>query len=125
MKNISKLLVLITLSLLVSCATIIRGGSQVVTINSNVDGATIAIDGDVVGKTPFNGKISRSADTMILSKDGFKSKTIIVQKDIQTMFFGYFISGGLFGSSTDMSTGAMYVHSSNNFQVDLEEAGNL
>jgi hypothetical protein len=121
MKNIFKgsigLLLLTT-----SCSSIINGTKQTVTIDSNVRGADININGTSVGSTPFTGKISRGSSTQVyISKPGYIPKNIILNSDIEPIFWGNIIVGGFLGSSTDYGTGALYKYNPATIIVDLEE----
>lgn len=60
-----------------SCATIFKGSTQTISIDSNVKGADVVLDGVTLGKTPFIGKIKRaSSATITLKKEGYFTKTI-------------------------------------------------
>jgi uncharacterized protein YceK len=105
------------------CATIIKGDKQTVSINSNVRGATVLVNGEQVGTTPFTGPIKRkSGTTVTLRKDGFESKSVTMTTEIESVFWGNIISGGGFGSTTDLTTGAMYFYAPATLQVDLQRA---
>jgi len=108
----------------VGCATIVKGKSQTVSIDSNVKGAEIVIDGTVVGSTPYTGSITRGSSTSLtVRKPGYRSKTIVLNSDVEPIFWGNVISGGFLGSSTDAGTGAMYKYSPSNIEVDLQPEG--
>jgi hypothetical protein len=58
--------------LFASCATITKGTSQEVTINSNVAGALIELNGVELGRTPFTGKIKKHKKEFLkVSKPGY------------------------------------------------------
>lgn len=117
-----KKLLLTTCILASSCATIFKGSDQEVSIDSNVKGAEISLNGATIGTTPFHGKIKRqSGAKLILSKAGYESKTILLDTNVEPLFFGNILSGGVFGSSTDYGSGAMYQYSPGNIVVDLKE----
>ena len=110
------------------CATLINGKSQIVTINSNVDGATILLNGFVIGETPFTGPIKRSKDTILsIEKNGYKTRTmaLLAQYDwIPLILDGLGMVGygsGSFSTTTDFMTGAVYEYSPNVFYIDLQE----
>ena len=73
MKNFLKLFVLVfNVVFFAGCATITRGASQEVTINSNVPGALIELNGAEIGKTPFTGKIKKNKKEFLkVSKPGY------------------------------------------------------
>ena len=114
--------VVVVLGLYLSgCATISKGTSQLVTINCNVDGATIKLDGKKIGKTPFIGKISKGHKFFTIKKDGYKTYRIALNTSLEPMFWGNFIStyGSTIGSITDYVSGAAFQYSPANYQVEL------
>jgi hypothetical protein len=114
-------LVIIIISLcLIGCATIVSGTSQVISVNSNVSGATVTLDGQPVGTTPFSGKVSKKANVLTVSKEGYETVNITMSKSFNAIFFGNIIIGGLLGSTTDLATGAMYEYAPNTFYADLK-----
>lgn len=123
MKKISLLFVVSSLAILTSCSSIIKGKSQVVSIDSNVRGADIVVNGVTVGQTPYNGPIARDSSTSItVKKEGYDSKTVTANTEIEPIFWGNIIFGGVLGSTTDMGTGAMYKYAPANFQIDLNKS---
>jgi hypothetical protein len=119
-----KLFVIAAIGALSSCSSIINGSKQIVTIESNVKGADININGSSIGTTPYTGPIKRSGTTVVrVAKTGYSSKTITMSADIEPIFWGNIIVGGVFGSSTDYGTGAMYKYAPATIQVDLEREG--
>ena len=104
------------------CATIVSGKSQVVTIDSNVKGAEVVVNGSTLGKTPYNGPIPRAnPTTLTLKKDGYASKTVTLNTEVEPMFWGNIIFGGVFGSTTDNATGAMYKYAPSTVSIDSEK----
>ena len=105
-----------------ACSTIVNGKVQTVTINSNVSGAEISVNGKPVGQTPFTGLLERSNKTSItVSKDGYIAKTITLDTNIEPIFWGNIIIGGVIGSTTDAATGSMYKYAPGTLEVDLEK----
>ncbi len=105
------------------CATIVGGTSQNVSINSNVKGADVIVNGETVGKTPYNGPIKRGKTTTVtLQKDGYDPKTITLSTEIESIFWGNIIIGGVLGSTTDLATGGMYKYAPATLQIDLDKA---
>ena len=102
------------------CASIVSGTSQVVSINSNVQGATVSINGNQVGSTPFTSSIPRGKDTTVtVSKKGYTSQTIVLSTKLETIFWGNIIFGGLIGSTTDFATGACWEYSPGSYYINL------
>lgn len=104
-----------------SCATIVGGTSQTISIDSNVKNAEVVVDGVVVGKTPFVGSIKRSKTTSVsIRKAGYNPRTTILNTEVEPIFWGNIIVGGFFGSTTDLASGAMYKYTPASINMDLE-----
>ena len=117
-----KALLCVSLLFLTSgCASILKGSEQPVNINSNVDGAEVLVNGQLVGRTPFTGTIKRTSDIRLtVQKDGYKSRTITLDTGIEPVFWVNIFIGGVFGSTTDFATGSMWKVSPNTYNVDLK-----
>ena len=118
------LLVLSSMMLvLASCSSVVNGPKQMVSIDSNVKGAEVNVNGHIVGKTPFSGKIERGSDTMVtIKKEGYAIKTIMLSDEVAPAFWanGLFIYGFSFSSTTDYANGAMYKYSPATYNVELD-----
>ena len=107
-------------ALLTGCASIISGTSQAVTIDSNVQGATVAIEGNVVGQTPFSGKIPRKRESVALvSKPGYTAQPVVLTTSfnpvaILSIVWDY--------STTDCLTGACWEYAPSTYYVNLRPA---
>ncbi len=108
---------------LTSCATIATGTNQLVTLNCNVDGADIKLDGILVGKTPFTGEIEKNGKVITVEAEGYKTHQIALSTTMEGMFWGNIIIGGTIGSITDFASGAAYKYAPASFQVELIEKG--
>jgi len=101
-----------------SCATIISGTTQAVSIDSNVKGATVKIEGNLVGQTPFNGKIKRQREALAeVSAPGYAAQPITLTSSynpvaILSIFWDY--------STTDCLTGACWEYAPNTYYVNLK-----
>jgi hypothetical protein len=105
------------------CASIVNGTTQVVTIDSNVRGAEVAVDGAVVGRTPYTGPIKRGSSTTVrVTNPGYQPKTITLSTEVEPIFWGNIILGGFFGSTTDAGTGAMYKYAPATYELALSAA---
>lgn len=108
--------------LITNCASIIEGTDQAVSINSNVQGAKVYINGSMVGKTPYNGQIKKKSDTQVrIEKEGYTSQTLTMNTSLPTAFWGNIIFGGFTGSTTDFVSGAAYEYSPNNYFLHIEK----
>ena len=109
------------------CASIMSGKDQQISVNSNVRGSTVLINGAEVGKTPFIGKVSKpkgaEGNIITLRAEGYEEKTVAVETSIEPTFWVNLLSGGPFGSTTDYSSGAMYKLGDGNFNIDLTKSG--
>ena len=129
MKSILKFLTLASAGLsivfLTGCASIVSGRQQQVTFTSNPDDAVVSIDGKQIGKTPITAQLDRkgTAQVVTIQKDGYKPTTFQLKSTVNPWFFGNLVFGGLFGSSTDSSTGAINAYSQDMFNVALNPLG--
>lgn len=107
------------------CASIISGRHQQVTFTSTPDDAVVTIDGKQIGKTPITAQLERKGGAQIvtLEKTGYKPVTFQLKSTVNGWFFGNIIFGGLFGSSTDSSTGAINAYSQDMFNFSLNPIG--
>lgn len=115
------ILLTVAAAFLTGCASIISGTSQAITIDSNVPGATVSIEGNVVGVTPYSGKIPRKKESIaIVSKAGYTSQPITLTTSfnpvaILSIFWDY--------STTDCITGAVWEYAPNSYYANLRPAG--
>jgi hypothetical protein len=122
MKKIAVSLLACSLLTLQGCSTIVNGDNQRLAITSNVEGASVEVNGNKVGQTPFDGAIKRGSDTTVtLKKEGYKSKTVILSTSIEPIFWGNVLIGGTLGSATDATNGTMYRYTPGTVHVELEK----
>lgn len=110
---------ILLLTVLASCATLTKGTEQTITINSNVDGAGVFLEGSQIGTTPYVGKIPKNKEAVTIEKDGYRTHTLSFSKSLEPIFWGNIISGGTLGSLTDFVSGAAYSYSPSSYQVEL------
>lgn len=108
------------LVLLAGCATIVKGTTQTITVTSNVDGASVYLDGMKIGTTPFAGPVPKSKGILSVEKPGYTKNTLALSTSIEPMFWGNIITGGTLGSITDFASGAAYQYAPAAYQVDLK-----
>ena len=103
------------------CASIISGQQQAVTFTSNPDEAVVTVDGRQIGKTPITAQLKRKGGTQVVTieKPGFKTVAFDLKSTINGWFFGNIIIGGLLGSSTDSSSGAINAYSQDMYNFSL------
>src|SRR5947209_8372722 len=103
------LCVTILLGIATGCASIMHGGHQELTFNSNPDGATVTVGGRVIGKTPITTSLKKEpGQTLEFSKDGYKPLTMRLETSLDSWFWGNIVLGGFFGSTTDGISGAAH-----------------
>ncbi|MBF7729277.1 PEGA domain-containing protein [Pseudomonas sp. N040] len=108
------------IALISGCATIIDGKSEPVTFNSEPEGATVNVAGRVMGKTPVTVQVERDENLAVtFTKDGYKQYQTQLGTTTNGWFWGNIVLGGVFGSTTDASTGAMYEFSPNQYFATL------
>ncbi len=103
-------LIFVVISLLFSsCATIINGHDQKVTILSEPEGADITINGVEAGKTPATFRIVRAKDHVIcLSKEGYHVATAELTRSLSGVSIFYLLPGGLLSLAIDSQEGSVY-----------------
>ena len=100
MKNL--LLILSILIFISSCATIMTGKTQEVTFDSEPQGAEVAVNGRVIGKTPTTIQLDKKKDQTVSFKlEGYKTQTRTLETKVNTWFMGNIVLGGFIGSTTD------------------------
>lgn len=110
-----------------SCATIISGTKEKISINSSPQG-TVKVtgnDGKVYfnGSTPANPKLPRSHTyTLVFKVNGYKSKTIQLTHGLNGWFFGNLLFGGIPGGAVDAIDGAMWKLEPSSINVQLQTA---
>lgn len=121
------LLVSLMLSLILfsNCATIVSGKQQSVSFSSTPDGATVSVDGRILGKTPMTINLERkSGQNITFEKEGYAPRSMPLATTMNSWFLGNIITGGLLGSTTDGLSGAMYEYSPNNYHITLSSSKN-
>lgn len=123
MKSAHLLLILVLSVVLGGCATILGGSSQILTVNANVSGAEVYLNETLLGTTPLTASLERGQEGVLrVRAEGYQPYQIALNKKISTLFWVNIFSGGVFGSSTDYSTGAMYEYEPATYMVSLQPA---
>ncbi len=106
------------------CATIIKGTTQGIPINSDPSGADILVDGMLVGTTPADVEVKRKRDHLIvIEKKDYAPKSIAVVKNVGGAVWGNIIAGGLIGWGVDAASGAQNNLTPKTISVKLEPVG--
>ncbi len=113
MKTAALLLAMLSIVLLGSCATIISGTSQEVSLSSTPR-AKIEIKANTgivyySGDSPVVVKLPRKYSyTVTIQAGGYASQTVLITKQFNAWFIGNIIFGGIPGGVVDAITGAMW-----------------
>lgn len=110
-------------ALVTGCATIASGTSQSISISTNVEGANLFLDANLIGTTPFTGVVPKNREQVRIELDGYRTETLSLSKSLDPIFWGNIIIGGTIGSITDFATGAAYEYAPASYQVDLQRSG--
>jgi hypothetical protein len=110
-------------SVIAACATIASGTTQTITVNSNVDGAAVYLDGEQIGTTPYVGAVPKNKSALRLEAAGYRSENVALSKTLDPLFWGNILIGGTIGSATDFVSGAAYQYAPASYQVEMQRAG--
>lgn len=95
--------------ILTSCATIISGTTQKVSLSSNPSLANVYIDEIKVGKTPYVAKLERKTEhTVKIELAGYKPYETTLTRKFNAWYIGNIFIGGLIGLVVDAATGSIY-----------------
>ncbi len=115
--------------ILAGCATIFKGSSQEVKINSTPSQAKVVVKttlGMTVweGSTPASVRLSKKNEYMVtISMDGYKEQTVnIIHDGIEGWFWGNLICGGVIGIVVDLVDGAIHRMGPSDITVTLATA---
>jgi hypothetical protein len=112
-------------SLLGGCATVTRGTTNQIQIDSEPAGAAVRTSLNQTCTTPCTIQVSRKDEfTVIFSKPGFVDERVDVKTQIAGAgaagFAGNVILGGVVGMGVDAATGATYEHVPNPVRAVLQ-----
>jgi hypothetical protein len=88
-----------------SCATIINGSRQPISISSNPTSARISIDGIPQGTTPFIANLKRRDNHFIkIEMDGYLPSEVMLARKVSGWIAGNLVFGGIVGIIIDAAT---------------------
>lgn len=111
-----------------NCASIIHGTKQRVSISSTPNQAKVEIttSGGVpvfAGNTPASVPLKRKQEYKVnISLDGYKTQTVMIDKEFDSWTIGNLLCGGILGIIIDATNGAMYKLEPEMIQVELIQA---
>ncbi|MGE0434350.1 MAG: PEGA domain-containing protein [Planctomycetota bacterium] len=117
-------LLMLTATLTLSCATILKGPYELLTISSNPGGAEVTIDGSArVGQTPITLALvdSRFTHTIQLRLDGYQDATIVLGHHLGAgwLLLDIFLTGFV-GLIVDGVTGDWMMLDANLLHVEMQ-----
>ncbi len=125
-RSIAKRLFVLALvvSLTSGCASILKGTTQTIPINSDPPEADILVDGNFVGVTPLDVEMQRKRDHLVtIQKDDYRTGTVAVVKNIGGAVWGNILAGGVIGWGVDAATGAQYNLAPETIFIRLDPVG--
>jgi hypothetical protein len=124
MRTIVSVILVFSLALwMTGCATIFKGSTDAIGVNSNPSGARVYADGaEVCSSTPCEVKLKSNKSWNILIKmDGYKEKTVMVSNSVGAIWIILDILAGLVPIIIDAATGSWYHFDRNMVTVTLEK----
>lgn len=118
------ILILVMSTTIVGCATIFKGSTADVRVNSSPSGADIFINKMDKGKTPQTLTLDRDEDHILtFRKEGYEEVRVEVKSrfDGATTILGNLLSWALLGIVVDVATGAAYSLEPADVQANLAE----
>ena len=108
--------------LLQSCASILTGTSEMITIQSDPPGARILLDAEPLGLTPSTIRVKRNVTpTFSLLLDGYDEKQIVMRKKFNPAAILNIFVGGIIGIIIDAATGAIGKFDKTSYFMELRE----
>ena len=108
MKLLQLCLIAVLTVALSGCATVFKGGSEDVFVNSNPQGAEIIIDGVSYGVTPMTINLESDRDYTVVLRQGGQEETFFIRSEIGTLWIVLDVLTGLVPLIVDASTGDWY-----------------
>lgn len=91
------------------CATLFKGNSSKLDVNSDPQGAQVYVNGNLMGETPVNIKLeSKRTYSIEFKKEGFRTKTVNIQNHVGAGWIILDVITGLIPVIVDAATGSWY-----------------
>lgn len=92
-----------------SCATIMQGSRQEVSIASTPTGAKVTVNGQEMGNTPLVAKLRRKDKHAVrIEMDGYAPYEMALSRSTSGWVWGNIVFGGIPGLAVDAITGGLY-----------------
>ena len=113
-------LILLSLTTLSSCATIVSGTRQSIGISSMPSTASIYVDKEFVGYTPLQVEMTRKDNHFVrIELEGYMPYEITISRKMNGWVFGNIVFGGLIGLAVDAISGGIYKLTPEQIQTEL------
>lgn len=110
---------------LTSCATIVHGTRQNVSISSTPSNAEVWLDRSYVGTTPLIIAMTRNDSHFVsIELEGYERYEIVLSREISGWAFGNIFIGGI-GLAVDAISGGLYKLTPDQVQAHLRTGGTL
>jgi uncharacterized protein YceK len=104
-----KLLSLFAILALTGCASLMHGTSQDIGISSSPTGATVSVDNQSTGQTPYIAHLSRKDNHVVkLDLPGYAPAEMTLTRKTSGWVWGNIVFGGIIGLAVDAMTGGLY-----------------
>jgi hypothetical protein len=110
MKKVVSITLVISLFLLISsCATVFKGTSNKLDLNSDPQGAKVYVNGNYMGDTPIRLKLeSKQTYSIEFRKEGYQTKTVNITNHVGVGWVVLDVLCGLIPVIVDAATGSWY-----------------
>ena len=118
-KIIISLSILSALIICTGCATVLSGTSQTITFDSSPSGASIFLDGERIGMTPFTTSLKKNKySSFRIELEGYHTISRQLDKKFDIVYLlNVFWDLG----TTDFISGAIYKYAQNSYFVELQK----
>lgn len=119
MKKYTLSLLMLSVIIFTGCATVISGVSQDITFESSPSGATVYLDGERYGVTPFTATLKKNKfKSFRVELDGYHiiSRSLGKEVDLIALLSVFWDFG-----TTDVLSGAVMKYDSNSYFIELQE----
>jgi hypothetical protein len=114
--------ILVCMFLFPSCATLFKGNSSKLDLNSEPQGAKVYVNGNLMGETPVRLKLeSKQTYAIEFKKEGYATKTVNIQNHVGAGWIVLDVLAGLLPVIVDAATGAWYDLDQKNVNAVLEK----
>lgn len=96
---------------LASCASIVTGNHDVLSVHSTPNGARFTTDTGASGVTPAQLEVVDNIDVKFsFELEGFQPAEVLAEKHISGWIWGNILIGGIIGLIIDVASGGMHTH---------------